>query len=292
MDSQAERYFCLRFDVDTPQCLHRGSLPLLELAKAENTSFTFFINPGRAISRWELVENVLQSALVQRTKERTDPHRLPTTAKLSLSEILYVVAFNPCLLPGYGRVLRSLADSGHELGLHGGRNHSTWQNHAHQWDLERTTHEVAEGLRRMVANLRDPVSIFASPGWNTPPGLEQILAKQGFDVLADSHGHPGLPERYPDDCLIDAPTWLAGEPGGIGYIEWHRAQGHSDQHIVDEVTGYLETTEPLVCLYDHPFFAGRYATDLLRRLLRTAKDTRRQIKPLGTAARALVPEAE
>ena len=50
------KYFCFRFDVDTPKCIKSGVPNLISLSKKLDVPFTFFINMGRGTSRWSFIK--------------------------------------------------------------------------------------------------------------------------------------------------------------------------------------------------------------------------------------------
>ena len=285
--NDTNRFFCLRFDVDTPACLERGTEPLLRVAEQLNARFTFFINPGRAISRYDIAVESVRKGLPGRARKTRGAAKFSPRAKLGTRELSRLLLSNPRLIPGRSHIVRAIQAGGHEVGLHGGGNHGTWQRSAQTWHADLTASELDRGATALYNATGHQPRAFASPGWNTPPQLRPLLTERGFDILADSHGQPELPAPDPVSGLIEPPTWLAGEPGGVGFLEWQRAQGHTQRQILDATERYLDTSYPLVCLYDHPFFAGVQEAELIEQLLTAARRSGRQIVPLGIAARAL-----
>lgn len=280
-----QRYFCLRFDVDTDVCLRTGMPNLLQLGRQTESRFTFFVTSGRAIARRLALARPFNAGVGDR--HAIPKARLGAQDKLGRLELLRLLATNPRLLPRRGAIVRAALTDGHEIGLHGGRNHGLWQHRAHTWPTARLARELDHGTAALRAVTGERPRAFASPGWNSPPALPEVLAERGFDLLADEHGHPGDPYRLGDSDLIAVPTWLAGEPGGVGYLEWHRARETPTETILAEFRHCLDSGPALVCLYDHPFFAGIRELDLLERLLEVARASGRTIAPMGQAARAL-----
>jgi len=262
---------CFRFDVDTPRCLNEGMPALLDLAQKLGVKFTFFVNPGRAVSR-----HVPPS---HNGSQPTAP-KLSSLRKLGWRSYVYTATINPRLsrIDRAGQVARAVAE-GHEVGLHGGRNHALWQRHAHDWHEDKVRSEIEWGMAALRGMGVTEIKSFASPGWNTPPGLEVILPDYGIDVLADDHG----PEcegvtQLADGHAILVPTNLVGEPGGVGYLEWCTAQGlepddvlalFAEQFRIDDKDCYV--------LYDHPCFAGREGLPLLRKLIQFTQSQNKRI---------------
>lgn len=286
MKPNGARYFCLRFDVDTPACLGRGAPDLMALASEYGITCSFFINPGRAIARVSAFKRMARRSLCNKS-ETGSIKRLPTSAKLSLYETVWLAAVNPPLLPRHADQVAALHAQGHEVGLHGGRNHACWQQDAHRWAPAFTGRQVDWGTSVLSDIIRQQPTAFASPGWNTPPGLSRILAERGFVILADSHGPSAQLAQDEQSGLVHVPTRLAGEPGGVGYLEWHRAQGHSTNRILGDVAKAMADSEPLVCLYDHPFYAGVHEIACLRRIIELARDSGRAIVTINEAVKRL-----
>lgn len=280
------RYFCLRFDVDTPLCVRRGIPNLLRLAEKNQAQFTFFVTPGRSIARLATAANLLRRR--RRDGGHSSRSHVGTWEKLGPLELGRLLALNPRLLPQGANMLRSAAAAGHEIGLHGGHNHALWQHGAHTWSELRLAREIDYGHTMLVKAMAKTPTSFASPGWNSPPELPSLLNQRGFEILADEHGAAGTPHRIPGTNIISSPTWLTGEPGGVGYIEWHRARGTPTETIVSEIRQYLDAGPDLVCLYDHPFFAGIRELYLLERILEAARASGRVPVPIDTAAKELL----
>lgn len=257
----------LRFDVDTELCLREGVGPLCEIAERHGVVLTFFVNPGRAIDRGLLLHEA-----ISRSAGHGDTERAPafgSVKKLGLGETLRLLVTNPRNLPAQAAMVRRIVDGGHEVGLHGGHNHATWQRHACEWSRERIAAEVAWGKARLEEAAGRAVTSFASPGWTSPPALADALVSQGFDVMADTRDVGGAPERLwtPSGGIASVPNTLAGEPGGVGYLESRKAAGLTDDSILAEFDERLVDGLPYLCLYDHPFYAGRHAVGLFERMV-------------------------
>ena len=107
----------IRFDIDTSVCLHTGVPSLLELAKQCGVQFTFFVNMGRAVD--------FGTIITRREQDVARADRLPAREKLGIAGLMQTVLLNPQVGLSGIPVLEQLISLGHELGLHGGRNHGT-----------------------------------------------------------------------------------------------------------------------------------------------------------------------
>lgn len=250
---------------------------MLELAQRKSVRFTFFVNPGRALYRPGLVSTLIRGP----AEAGARPVKLGTREKLGGLEAARLLMRNEPLLPRYAPVIQRALSEGHEVGLHGGSNHSLWQRDAGHWSAQRLSREITHGMARLHETLGHRPTSFASPGWNAPALLPNCLASLGFTLVADRHGIPGEPSRHPDAPILDVPTWLAGEPGGVGYLEWHRAHRHDDVQITGALETHFASDQQFITLYDHPFFAGVQELPLLEKIIDQAKANDRRVVPMA-----------
>lgn len=249
------RSICFRFDVDTPRCLTQGMPALLDLAKELDVRFTFYVNTGRA---------VLRRLHVITRGRKASAKKLSALRKLGPWSYVYTAVRNPRLaeIDRTGIVARAVAE-GYDVGLHGGRNHAdTWLEAKARAELD----FGIDALKRLGAT---NIQSFASPGWNTPSGLARILPDYGIWTLADLHGiDTVMMERTSPEEALQIPTAFAGEPGGIGYLEWLTARGMDrDQALSHFATQLDAQPRQFAVVYDHPCFAGIEALALLREMI-------------------------
>lgn len=260
----------LRFDVDTHQCMHRGVPRLLELADEFQIPMTFFINMGRAVSYPGLARNLLAPG--SRAESQAEPAtKLSSVEKLGFTGTLYTLLANPRVGLSSG-LLPEIESRGHEIGLHGGRNHASWQNHAHAWTQDQLDREIQWGLRALKnAGVRS-VDSFASPGWTSPALLPGLLADNGLTVLADHHSRDhdarGLLEAHSPVRSVN--TNLLGEPAGVGYLEYCQARRLGFTEMACEVEQVISSFAD-VLMYDHPAYAGGNGLARLKALIATLK---------------------
>lgn len=261
------KLFCFRFDIDTHLCSRKGVPNLLGLADDLNVKFTFFFNMGRGLSR--------RSYFLRNKKNAT-----PIGAKLShigklgkLGKLGYIktVLFNPFVGYSCPEIIRMAKKQGHEIGLHGGRNHGDWMYNAGNWCKERFQKEIRWGVKTLQKVGIEEVTSFASPGWKNSKVLFPILAEEGFNIVADWHGTASENITQIDKCgrLLAVTTNLTGEPGGIGYIENKRAQGLNNEDILKIFKEDLTNINRLGVLYDHAYFVGNKELSLIEKMVKT-----------------------
>ena len=267
--------FCLRFDVDTERCLLEGTPRLLALGERLGVPFTFFVNMGRAVCRRPMHRDPATCA-----------PKLSPRQKLGTGHFLRTALLNPRVGARRPDVVRAIMAAGHEVGLHGGRNHGTWQHDAMRWDARRVDDEVAWGLGRLRAAGAGPVRAFASPGWTRPPALPEVLVRHGFDVLADDHGTGagGWPPFDNSTRLTSVTTNLLGEPCGVGYLETLRAGGLDDDAILARFERDLDVSGGLAVAYDHPLYAGIHGIGLLAEMVAVARSRGFRVATVSQAA--------
>lgn len=234
---------------------------LLAFAEEYRIPMTFYCNMGRAVSYVALARKRFRNA---GGHEKAILAKLSPKAKMGNRDYLRTSLLNPVVGSAHGAILQEAARHGHELGLHGGRNHGSWHHEAHLWTEERVRTEVAWGLERFDAmGLEKPVG-FASPGWNSPEGLGRILGGLGFGYMADDYGQGDFCETKATIRCVR--TQLTGE-GGVGFFESLAARGLDSGTGEQAMKGAFESAaacDKSVCVYDHPCFAGREGLGMLK----------------------------
>jgi len=288
------KLFSFRFDVDTHRCVREGMPALSALGARLGVPFTFFVNMGRSVSR----RTVLARATSGNGHAAAGAAKLTPREKLGWRGYLEAAVLNPLVGGGSQGVLRAAADAGHEIGLHGGRNHGVWQHGAHAWSRERLAQEidaVLPALSRAIGGRRPRG--FASPGWTTSPLLPEVLVERGFHYYADLHGpSPSVAPRpkradggadagaAPGAELPNVRTELTGEPGGVAYLEHLRAIGLDDDAVLSRFEQDLERAGAVAVAYDHPYYAGVRDLTQVERCVRAAQAAGYEVVALETIA--------
>lgn len=258
------KFFCFRFDVDTERCIAEGIPNLLNLSKKTKTSFTFFFNMGRGISK--------KAYLNRKKSGPAIAAKLSNYKKLGIYYYLRTIFLNPNVGLSYKKIIQDTYQQGHEVGLHGGKNHGEWMYNAQTWNKNHFFQEIKWGLEQMKQLNIENISSFSSPGWQTTITLQQVLKEFNFQIIADEHGE--LLEDIVDlgNNLYSIPTNFAGEPEGVGYFENKCAQGLTDDEFLNNFSQQLDNIKKLGVLYDHPYYAGIQKLDLLEKTIETVKE--------------------
>jgi peptidoglycan/xylan/chitin deacetylase (PgdA/CDA1 family) len=276
------KLFCFRFDVDTHRCARMGMPALSALGARMDAPFTFFVNMGRAVSPPLSLRRLLSPAGGTAEAAKYSPR-----VKLGWRGFLEAAILNPRVGAGAKRIVRDAHRAGHEIGLHGGRNHATWQRESHGWSQGRFEREVDAVLPALADVLggRGPVG-FASPGWATSGHLAPLLSARGFRYLADLHGPDPASEESGGHAspLPLLRTHLTGEPGGVAYLEHLRALGLGDAEVLRRFERDLERVGPTAVAYDHPCFAGTRELPMIERMIRVVRALGYEVVPLATIA--------
>jgi peptidoglycan/xylan/chitin deacetylase (PgdA/CDA1 family) len=258
--------FAFRFDIDTPTCLREGVPRLLDLSDRLDVQFTYFLSLGRAVSRM----GALKRAFGRSRAPSGRAVGLSARRKLGLGRYVQLALLNQEIGRGSPSLVRTLSTSA-DLGLHGGRNHDHWQHRAQGWTKTKVEAEVDWGLA-WLAEMEIDVKGFCSPGWSQPESLAEVLVERGFTYRADRHGVDETGAQIEAGGLLNLGTNIAGEPGGVAYLEHMRASGASDSEIREAFRQRLRGVGDYAVSYDHPYYAGLHALQLLESLVQVAKD--------------------
>lgn len=264
-----DKIVCFRFDVDTYPCAAKGVPNLVALARNHDAKFTFYFNMGRAVH--------IPTLLFGR-KPTPHPERaakLGNMQKLGALGYVHTALFNPRVGSSFPANIVEAHREGHEVGLHGGRNHGDWMSNAHTWSHDKIGDELDWGMARLAEAGIDDVHSFSSPGWLAPDTLHAALVHRGFTSVADIHGHDECDvskSPHVEQDLYCLPTNILGEPGGVGYIEHLRASTGSGKSMLERFASDLDRTGQPAVLYDHPFYAGIHELDFVDSMLKLLQD--------------------
>lgn len=177
-----------RFDVDTHKCVKQGIPNLIALAKRQNVKFTFFVHFGRAVSQ----KNFLV-AMIKKSKPTKKHAHLSALTKLGFKNYLVAAILNPQIGVVGQKEIRDAIHNGHEIGLHGGRNHETWNREALHWTKGRVNEEISWGINEMkkISSTYKMLG-FASPHWKGNNRIYSVLAEKGFTYVSDIHSNKPL----------------------------------------------------------------------------------------------------
>lgn len=264
-----------RFDIDTHKCLTKGVPNILSLGDKYNVKFTFFVNCGRSI---DLKEQLLK---LMTNKRQGNVYMLSAFRKLGAIDYVRLLLTNP-QIKDYGRdSLKMIYKKGHEVGLHGGKNHDIWQSNALCWSDKELKNEIMWGLAQLrKIDKKNRVYGFSSPAWVHPDKLLEILRELNFVYSADRHTNKPFLKISKKEGIYEVPTNIVGEPGGVGYVENKVALGKNDNEIVKDFGKVLRGKNNNLVVYDHPYFIGVEKIILLEQLIKLAIEAGFNIVPM------------
>ncbi|MBN1941106.1 MAG: polysaccharide deacetylase family protein, partial [Candidatus Diapherotrites archaeon] len=174
--------FCFRFDVDSENCIRNGVPRLLGLGRELGVKFTFFLNMGKAVNRKAYISKIIGS------KGSSQVPKLPNIEKLGKKNFIRLALLNPLTCSANKKIVEMIKEDGHEIGLHGGKNHSTWMHNALKWDSKRIEIEIGWGAREIKKILGEPPLGFAAPGFAASDRIHGALKAKGFLYCSDAFG--------------------------------------------------------------------------------------------------------
>jgi undecaprenyl phosphate-alpha-L-ara4FN deformylase len=160
--------------------------------------------------------------------------------------------------------LKSLINSGHEIGLHGYR-HYEWMNFLHTKNRVEISNMIKTGCKLFEKEFGIPPRSFSSPGFTTSNEFLIALDEFGFDYSSDFYGfHPFYPQV--GDMNFDTLQLPVSIPSP--------RELHDDDNKILEKIKQLCKNENFI-LYIHPSNELLYKRELLERILECAGKTLR-----------------
>ncbi len=228
----------LRIDVDTFRGTREGVPRLLEILAARGVKGTFFFtvgpdNMGRHL--WRLLKPQFLAKMLR-----------SRAASLYGWDIVLAGTMWPGrkIAAGLASVLRSVADAGHEVGLHAW-DHHRWQAHALRLPLADLEREIERGVAAFTSAIGRAPDCSAAAGWVCNERVLEAKQKFGFRYNSDCRGGsvfvpavagralaPQIPVTLPTydevigrDGVTDANynDWLLGQmqPGRLNVLTVH-----------------------------------------------------------------------
>jgi len=189
----------LKVDVDTHQGLGEGVPRLMRALNEAGVTATFFVamgpdNSGRAIVR------VLRNPGFLKKMRRTR-----AVAMYGLRTVLSgtLLPARPIAL-AFPEVMRELARSGFEVGVHG-YDHVLWQDRLDEIGDGGIRGEVEEAFEAFRAVMGEASRSFAAPGWRTSAAALRALDTLALDYRSDTRG------SAPYRCAIGGETFATPE---------------------------------------------------------------------------------
>ncbi|MBF6568846.1 MAG: 4-deoxy-4-formamido-L-arabinose-phosphoundecaprenol deformylase [Candidatus Binataceae bacterium] len=185
----------LKIDVDTHRGLEEGVPRMARALASAGVTASFYIamgpdNSGRALMR--VFKNRGFAGKMMRTRA-VSMYGLRTI----LSGTLLPSRPIALALPG---IVRSLADAGFEVGVHG-YDHVRWQDRIDDLDEAEIRSELEEAFEAYRAIFRESPRGFAAPGWRTNAIAMKLLDRMGLLYRSDTRG------TAPYRCCIEGATF-------------------------------------------------------------------------------------
>ena len=242
---------CFRFDIDTHKCIRDGVPNLLKIAKKYQVPFTFFLNVGKSVN----IIATIKEKFIDKVLYDNNVFMLSAREKLGLFDYFFAAIINPNII-SYKKQIKALFNSNCEIGIHGGKNHSTWSANALSWSHSKIKDEIKYAIEKILKIIPDykPYG-FASPCWITPYNLPDILKSFDFLYYADFHmlGSDNILQFENNMPLIGVN--LLGEGGGVAFWENCRAQNMNTEKIHSIFVKFVNA-HPITVVYDHSYYAG------------------------------------
>jgi peptidoglycan/xylan/chitin deacetylase (PgdA/CDA1 family) len=249
--------------------LKEGVPELLKIFEAQDSHCTFFVSMGKAFKRSYTLSEKLKKKVV--TNSPSLKGRFSVYYILGFYNSLVAFLMNPIIGGKYHKTLKNVIAKGHELGLHGGRNHASWERDANKWTVLELQDEIEYGLRQFEKQGLPPPISFASPCWNAPEKLNTILENLQFKIVANQGS--SLNYVMQEGNMINRfPTNVIGKNRQVGFIENLRALGCSKQKILQEFSKQLDNEESFKMVFDHPFYAGIHELQTVEGMINIAKE--------------------
>jgi peptidoglycan/xylan/chitin deacetylase (PgdA/CDA1 family) len=171
----------LKVDVDTLRGTLEGIPALLRLFDrySVRATFLFSLGPdhtGRALRR------VFRPGFLNKVR------RTSVTSHYGFRTLMYGT-----LLPGpdigrrAGAVMRSVAEAGHEVGIHC-HDHFKWQDFVSRRDLEWTRREMEHAREAFERVFRRPARVHGAAGWQLNAHVLALEEQMGFEYASDTRG--------------------------------------------------------------------------------------------------------
>lgn len=266
-----QKTFSFRFDIDSLSDLEVGVPELLRIAKTLDVRFTFFVNMGRSLSRYSVLRRRGKGGVRLRSVITRHQYNMN---KLGLWRTVKTLALNPKIGMSQKKILFSLLDQGHELGLHGGINHSIWQ-----WNLDNLNKNQINSLIKPAyddfANLFGKPAGFSSPGFKYNRYVLELMDDYKFKYASDMEGEaPFKPEGFQH---LQIPVNVKGH-STTPLIEYLYSCGLNKEEIMDRCRVEIAKRK-LVVIYGHPAFEGTFYP--LDEILTWVRNEGYKVLPMG-----------
>ncbi len=267
MNTDREKLFSFRWDIDHRACITDGLPRIREVCRDLGVKNTFFVNMGRSTN---LKEWLSKGGLKGSKAKLQDMEAIHLIKKIGWPRFVLETLLSRPVGGSLTGDLQALAADGHELGQHGGSDHVVWSRRFFELPESVIAQDVAENHSDMTRLFGKPAG-FTSPGFKSDERISRIVDQLGFEYDGDAIGgephHPISQSRPLRHWRI--PVTLCG-PRTVPLLEWHGARNTPRADIVRDFIDRLAGNDWVV-LYGHPCYEG-VQHELLREIFQTALD--------------------
>lgn len=259
----------LRIDIDSKKGLDFGVPLLLNLFSRLNVNATFFVNMG---TQWNL--KTVFNTLFRSFKEiSSSKNKIGLISKFGFIDFLKLL-IHPKQEVGNSNyaMIREIKRAGHDVGLHGGIDHSIWlRNYKNfsEGEIERFIMPAYSSIKECLAM---PPKGFASPGFVSDKKLLSVLSRLNFDYVSDEFSDQPYYIKIDSKNILQIPITAGRE---IPLIEYYAAQGLTDSSIQNEILKMIykkkEEDKPFIW-YIHALFEPIKKLRVLENLMVNLKD--------------------
>jgi hypothetical protein len=260
----SSKVFILRFDIDSHHDMQNGVPHTLDLLSNFQVPAVFFVNMGRLINRREILFGSPKRSF--RNAVPKDGSKVGMLQKMGFRQMADLLLRNPEVGRRNVALLEKAVSLGHELGLHGGDNHTTWLRHGGKYATEEIDRLAASSFDAFTRSFGPPQG-FTSPGFQFTPAVEAWLVDRHFLYQMDLYGSDERPDLL--RCPFSLPVTIIGEHT-VPFIEWSDVQGIAEDEQVRAFKSRL--TRDYVCMYGHPGYEGLARSALLGKYIRCVLD--------------------
>jgi SOS response regulatory protein OraA/RecX len=216
------------------------------------------MNLGKSIHRYYSVKDNFRI-------KREHGKSMSPRKKLGLYILVKTIVLNPKLRK-YSKQIKSITESGNIIGIHGGRNHKSWEMNIDKWDRDKIKKEILWSKKSLTKIISiEKIANFSSPAWQTNNLVIEVCEELGLINLHDSRFGKNIVRSYPGMRIHH--TDLCEEKSGVGYIEFLLQQKLSKKEILKKIINEFETRQGQITLYDHPLVAGIIGLDLIEDII-------------------------
>lgn len=222
-------FSALRIDIDSKKGLEKGVPVLLDLLNEINIKATFFINMGTLWSIGEILKTFFSSS----KKIISTNSKIGLISKFGFFDFFEELIFARQKVGDSNRsMIKRIAENGHEVGLHGGIDHSTWMRrlgHFSEIEIERFIQPAFNSFKACFGYY--PIG-FSSPGFISSYKVLRVLTKLNFKYVSDNFNDKPKKLIIDGKEILKIPITAGNE---IPFIEFYASNKCEDGEIINKI---------------------------------------------------------